>query len=58
MDGKNLGRLERVDLRKSRIYIREDADFRKQELWSGQHEWLQANLESFHKIFSPIAREL
>jgi len=38
--------------------MRRAADFFKAEEWPEQHEWLQANLETFHKVFAPRVMRL
>ncbi|PKN01533.1 MAG: DUF4268 domain-containing protein [Elusimicrobia bacterium HGW-Elusimicrobia-1] len=41
-----------------RVYIRRNADFLDEKLWSQQHEWLREKLELFHKVFAPIIQGL
>jgi Domain of unknown function (DUF4268) len=41
-----------------RIYVRTNADFMKSELWPEQHQWLKDKLELFHRVFSPLIRNL
>ena len=41
-----------------RIYTRQDADFRREDLWPEQHKWLRQNLELFQKIFPRFVSEL
>ena len=46
------------EARTCRIYLRRNADFFNTEEWPGQHEWLRANLETFHKVFAPRVMRL
>ena len=41
-----------------RIYTRQDADFLNDQLWPQQFEWLRQRLETMHKIFGPIVKDL
>jgi hypothetical protein len=41
-----------------RIYVRQNADFLNPERWPEQHRWLKEKLETFHKVFAPLARSL
>ena len=41
-----------------RLYTRQNADFLNQELWPQQFEWLRQRLETMHKVFAPIVRDL
>jgi hypothetical protein len=41
-----------------RIYERKNADFRKPEHWPEQHQWLKEKLETFHRVFMPIVKDL
>lgn len=42
----------------SRLSSRRDADFLNESLWPEQFEWLRGRLETMHKVFAPIMREL
>jgi hypothetical protein len=41
-----------------RIYIRQNADFLKDDLWPLQQEWLKDKLELFYKVFAPVVQTL
>lgn len=41
-----------------RIYVRQNADFLKEDLWPQQHEWLKDKLELFYKVFAPVVQSL
>lgn len=41
-----------------RIYVRQNADFLKDDLWPQQHEWLKDKLELFYKVFAPVMQTL
>jgi uncharacterized protein DUF4268 len=41
-----------------RLYTRQNADFLNQELWPQQFEWLRQRLETMHKVFAPIVKNL
>lgn len=41
-----------------RLYTREDSDFRTEELWPEQFEWLRGRLETMHRVFAPIIKRL
>jgi len=41
-----------------RLYTRLDADFLNEALWPQQFEWLRQRLETMHKVFSPIMKNL
>lgn len=41
-----------------RVYTRQNADFLNQELWPQQLEWLGQRLETMHKFFAPIVKNL
>jgi hypothetical protein len=41
-----------------RLYTRQNADFLNDQLWPQQFEWLRQRLETMHKVFSPIVRNL
>lgn len=41
-----------------RLYTRQNADFLNQELWPQQFEWLRQRVETMHKIFAPIVKNL
>jgi len=47
-----------ANARQYRIYTRTDADIRNQALWPQQHKWLLQMLETFNRVFKPLAREL
>ena len=47
MTESNLGRLEQVDLRE--VWVTEAGDFTP---------WLANELDNFHRVFAPIARNL
>jgi hypothetical protein len=40
------------------LYTRQNADFLNEALWPQQFEWLRQRLETMHKVFAPIARNL
>ena len=42
----------------TKIYARQDADFLNEGLWPQQFEWLRQRLETMHKVFSPIVKNL
>ena len=41
-----------------RIYTRQSADFLNDQLWPQQFEWLRQRLETMHKVFGPIVKNL
>lgn len=41
-----------------RIYTRQSADFFNDLLWPQQFEWLRQRLETMHRVFAPIVRNL
>ena len=41
-----------------RLYARKDADFLNEALWPEQFEWLRQRLETMHKVFAPIMKNL
>lgn len=41
-----------------RIYTRQNADFLNPDRWPEQHQWLKEKLETFHKVFGPLVRNL
>jgi hypothetical protein len=41
-----------------RIYLRIDANFLDETHWPQQQQWLKENLETFHRVFTPIIRTL
>jgi len=41
-----------------RVYVRQNADFLNPALWPEQHQWLKEKLETFHRVFAPLARNL
>jgi hypothetical protein len=41
-----------------RLYTRQDTDFRNEALWPGQFEWLRERLETMHKVFGPILKNM
>ncbi len=41
-----------------RLYIRQNADFLNEQLWPEQFEWLRQRLETMHKVFAPIVKNL
>lgn len=41
-----------------RLYFRFDSDFRNEDLWPQQFEWLRQRLESMHKYFGPLIKNL
>jgi Domain of unknown function (DUF4268) len=41
-----------------RLYTRRDADFLNESLWPQQFEWLRQRLETMHRVFAPIIRNL
>ncbi len=45
-------------VRRSRIYVRRDANISDSSLWPGQFEWLKTNLEIFRNVFGPLVRDL
>lgn len=42
----------------TKIYARQNADFLNENLWPQQFEWLRQRLESMHKVFAPIVKNL
>lgn len=46
------------DANMCRIYVRRSTDFADESLWPEQHAWLRKYLEIFHKVFSPLIRDL
>jgi hypothetical protein len=42
----------------SRLYTRQNADFRNRALWQQQFEWLRQRLEKMHTVFAPIVKNL
>jgi hypothetical protein len=41
-----------------RLYTRQNADFLNEALWQQYFEWLRQRLETMHKVFAPIVRNL
>jgi hypothetical protein len=41
-----------------RLYARQDADFMNEALWPQQFEWLRQHLETMHKVFGPLVKNL
>jgi hypothetical protein len=41
-----------------RLSTRQDADFLNESLWPQHFEWLRQKLETMHKVFAPIVRNL
>ncbi len=41
-----------------RLYTRQDADFLNEALWPQHFEWLRQRLETMHKVFAPIVKNL
>lgn len=41
-----------------RIYVRQNADFLNPDRWPEQHQWLKEKLETFHRVFGPLVRNL
>jgi len=41
-----------------RLYTRTDADFTNEALWPQQFEWLRTKLETMHRVFAPIVKDL
>ena len=40
------------------LFTRQDADFLNESLWPEQFEWLRQRLETMHKVFAPIMKNL
>jgi hypothetical protein len=41
-----------------RLYTRQNADFLNEQLWPEQFEWLRQRLETMHRVFAPIVKNL
>lgn len=41
-----------------KLYTRIDADFTNEALWPQQFEWLRTKLETMHRVFAPIVKDL
>ena len=41
-----------------RIYTRQNADIFNQQLWPQYFDWLRQRLETMHKVFAPVVRNL
>jgi hypothetical protein len=41
-----------------RLFSRQDADFLNESLWPQQFEWLRRRLETMHRVFAPIVKNL
>lgn len=41
-----------------RLYTRQNADFLDEALWPQQFEWLKQRLETMHKVFGPIVKNM
>ena len=41
-----------------RLYTRKDADFLNESLWPQHFDWLRQRLETMHKVFAPIVKNL
>jgi len=41
-----------------RLYTRQNADFLNEQLWPQHFEWLRQRLETMHKVFAPIVKNL
>lgn len=41
-----------------RIYARQEADIFKEDLWPQHFEWLRQRLETMHKVFAPMVKDL
>jgi len=46
------------EAKESHIETSRDADPTDRNDWSAQHEWMKSTLETFHRVLSPIVREL
>ncbi len=40
------------------LYVRQDADFTKEQLWPPQFEWLREKVETMSKVFTPVVKDL
>ncbi len=41
-----------------RLYTRQNADFLNEQLWPEQFEWLRQRLETMHKVFVPLIKNI
>jgi Domain of unknown function (DUF4268) len=41
-----------------RIYVGKEASFMDSDQWPEQHQWLKDKLETFHKVFAPLVKNL
>jgi hypothetical protein len=41
-----------------RLAVRKDADFLNEALWPQQFEWLRQHVETMHRVFAPIVKNL
>jgi hypothetical protein len=48
----------KTDAAACRLYIRQNADFTDESLWPQQFGWIRQKLESMHKVFAPIIKNL
>ena len=47
-----------LDKAACRLYTRKSADFLDEQLWPQHFEWLRERLETMHKVFAPIVKNL
>jgi hypothetical protein len=40
------------------LYTRQDADFLNEQLWPQQFDWLRQRLETMHRVFAPMVKNL
>jgi hypothetical protein len=41
-----------------KVYVSKNTDFRREEMWAGQRQWLRAHVELFQRVFDPVVHEL
>jgi hypothetical protein len=47
-----------TDVKQSKAYARAAFDFREQQQWPDQFEWLRSHLEAMNRVFRPIVKNL
>ena len=56
--GRKLTWYSKDDIRACQIYTRKEANLNDRIKWPEYHQWLANELNDFHRVFSPIVRNL
>lgn len=56
--GESLTWYNPPEARKAKVYIRRSANLQDRADWPEQHAWLRTKLETLHRTFSPLVRQL